>query len=138
MPRELLRQTGNLARLLRLPAPYDADIVRSAYAPRATITHRIDVFRFARQKRDAFAAHRSQIGRSGLAARAFEVLLRLPPQAFGLLFPREWFVDPALSPGIVRGDILIDPAKATVKAPNARSKLGAAADISGNRTTNGS
>ena len=105
MPRELLRRTCDLARLLRLPAPYDADIVRTAYAPRATITHRINVFRFARQKRDAFAAHRSQIGRSGLAARAFEVLLRLPPQAFGLLFPREWFVDPALSPGIVRRDI---------------------------------
>jgi LmbE family N-acetylglucosaminyl deacetylase len=97
MPRELLRRTGDLARLLRLPAPYEADIVRAAYAPRATITHRIDVFRFARQKRDAFAAHRSQIGSSGRAARAFGVVLRLPPQAFGLIFPREWFVDPTLS-----------------------------------------
>jgi len=91
--------------LLRLPAPYDPDIVRTAYAPRATITHRINVFRFARQKRDAFAAHRSQIGNTGLAARMFEVLLRLPPQAFGLLFSREWFVDPALPAGTVRRDI---------------------------------
>jgi LmbE family N-acetylglucosaminyl deacetylase len=106
MPRELLRRTGDLARLLRLPAPYDSDVVRTAYAPRATITHRIDVFRFARQKRDAFAAHRSQIGRSGPAARMFEILLRLPPQAFGLLFPREWFVDPAVPTGVVRRDIL--------------------------------
>lgn len=107
MPRELLRRTSDLARLLRLPTPYDADIIPTAYAPRATITHRINVFGFARQKRDALAAHQSQIGSSGLAARMFGMLLRLPPQVFGLIFPREWFVDPALSgsPGIVRRDI---------------------------------
>jgi len=105
MPRELLLWIGYLARLLRLPAPYDPDVVRAAYAPRATITHRIGVFCFARQKRDAFAAHHSQIGDTGLTARMFGLLLRLPPQAFGLLFPREWFVDPALPPETVRRDI---------------------------------
>lgn len=99
MPRELLLRTAYLARLLRLPAPYELDIARSAYAPRATITHRINVFRFARQKRDALAAHRSQIGNAGRAARMFDLLLRLPPQVFGLLFAREWFVDPALPSG---------------------------------------
>jgi LmbE family N-acetylglucosaminyl deacetylase len=97
MPRELLLWTGYLARLLRLPAPYEPNIARTAYAPRATITHRISIVRFARQKRDAFAAHRSQIGTTGAAMRLFGVLLRLPPQAFGLLFSREWFVDPAVS-----------------------------------------
>ncbi len=105
MPRELLLRIGYLARLLRLPAPYEPDIVRTAYALRATITHRIDVFRFARQKRDAFAAHRSQIGSSGPAARTFAGLLRLPPHVFGLLFPREWFVDPTLPAESVRRDI---------------------------------
>nr|WP_278184314.1 PIG-L family deacetylase [Mycobacterium kubicae] len=105
MPRELLCRISDLAHLLRLPAPYDRDIVGSAYAPRKSITHRIEVFRFARQKRDAFAAHRSQIGNSGVGARLFTVLLRLPPQVFGLLFPREWFVDPALPAGTVRRDI---------------------------------
>ncbi len=104
-PRELLVRIAHLARLLRLPAPYEMKVARTAYAPQATITHRINVFGFARHKRDAFAAHRSQIGDSGLAARAFEVLLALPPQAFGLLFPREWFVDPALPAGTVRRDI---------------------------------
>jgi LmbE family N-acetylglucosaminyl deacetylase len=103
MPRELLRRTTDLARLLRLPAPYDPEVVRTAYAPRATITHRIDVRRFARQKRDALAAHRSQI--TGRDARMFGVLLRLPPQASGLLFGREWFVDPEAPPGKVRRDI---------------------------------
>lgn len=105
MPRELLVWVGHLARLLRVPAPYESAIVRTAYAPRASITHRIDVFGFARQKRDAFAAHRSQIGDSGVGARMYEVLLRLPPQTFGLLFPREWFVDPALPAGATRRDI---------------------------------
>lgn len=104
MPRETLCRISDLARLLRLPAPYEADVVRTAYAPRATITHRVDVFRFARQKRDALAAHRSQIG-TGPAARMFNVLLRLPPHVFGVAFAREWFVDPASAPGTPRRDI---------------------------------
>jgi LmbE family N-acetylglucosaminyl deacetylase len=93
MPRELLRCVGGLCRLLRLPAPYSQDELISAYAPQATITHRINVRRFARQKRDAFAAHHSQIG-GGLKARMFGVLLRLPPCVFGLIFGHEWFVEP--------------------------------------------
>jgi LmbE family N-acetylglucosaminyl deacetylase len=105
MPRELLCRVGDLCRLLRLPAPYDSDTVRTAYAPRATITHRIDVRRFARQKRDAFAAHRSQIG-GGLNARLFGLVMLLPPQVFGLVFSHEWFVDPAARPGPLRRNIL--------------------------------
>ncbi len=105
MPRELLVRIGRLARLLRLPAPYEPEVARTAYAPKATITHRINVFGFVRQKRDAFAAHRSQIGDSGPGARAFDVLLALPPQASGLLFPFEWFVDPAASPDDLRREI---------------------------------
>lgn len=105
MPREMLVRISDVAHVLRLPGPYERDIVRSAYAPRATITHRVNVFRFARQKRDALAAHRSQIGAAGPAARAFGVLLRLPPQVFGALFGREWFVDPALPAGTERHDI---------------------------------
>lgn len=105
MPREMLLRVSDLAHLLRLPGPYERDIVRGAYAPRATITHRVNVFRFARQKRDAFAAHRSQIGRSTLATRMFGLLMRLPPQVFGVLFSHEWFVDPALPTGTLRRDI---------------------------------
>jgi LmbE family N-acetylglucosaminyl deacetylase len=105
MPRKFLRLIVDLASLLRLPAPYDRDVVGTAYAPRHTITHRINVFRFARQKRDALAAHRSQIGSTGTVARMFWVLLRLPPQVFGVLFFREWFVDATGPPGEVRRDI---------------------------------
>ena len=109
MPRELLRRVGDLCRLLRIPPPYDRDTVRTAYAPQATITHRIDVRRFARQKRDALAAHRSQIG-GGRGARLFELLMLLPPQVFGLVFRHEWFVDPAARPGMVRRNIFDAPA----------------------------
>ncbi|OBH60633.1 PIG-L deacetylase family protein [Mycobacterium sp. E2479] len=105
IPREMLCRVSDIAHLLRLPGPYERDVVRDAYAPRATITHRVNVFRFARQKRDALAAHRSQIGASGLGARLFGLLLRLPPQVFGVLFRHEWFVDPALPTGTLRRDI---------------------------------
>lgn len=101
MPRELLSRIGDLARLLRLPAPYDRDVVRTAYAPRATITHRINVRRFARQKCVALAAHRSQIG-EGRNARLFGLLLRLPSVVLGLIFSHEWFVDPASPSGLPR------------------------------------
>lgn len=103
MPRETLRRVAAAARLLRLPEPYEERLLATAYAPRASITHRVDVRRFARQKRAALAAHRSQIG--GAQARALAVLLRLPPAVFGLLFGREWFVEPAAAGGPVRTDI---------------------------------
>ncbi|MEZ0385009.1 PIG-L deacetylase family protein [Mycobacterium sp. pW045] len=105
MPRESLVRIARLTRLLRLPAPYPLDVARSAYAPRSAITHRINVFRFARQKRDALAAHRSQISGNAAAARLLTVLLRLPPQVAGLMFGREWFIDPTLPPGRVYRDI---------------------------------
>ncbi|MBS9534222.1 PIG-L family deacetylase [Mycobacterium sp. M1] len=103
MPRETLCRMTDFARLLRLPPPYPPEIVRAAYAPRATITHRIDVFDYARQKRDALAAHRSQI--NGATARLFAVVQHLPPQVFGTMFSREWFVDPTAPQGILRREI---------------------------------
>jgi LmbE family N-acetylglucosaminyl deacetylase len=105
MPRESLDLLARVAGLLRLPAPYDREVVRTAYAPRATITHCINVFSSARQKRDALAAHRSQIGSSGTAARLFGILLRLPPQVFGALFCHEWFVEPGALPQPLRRSI---------------------------------
>lgn len=105
MPRESLDLLARVAGLLRLPAPYDREVVRTAYAPRATITHAINVFGSARQKRDALAAHRSQIGSTGTAARLFGILLRLPPQVFGALFCREWFVEPGALPKPLRRSI---------------------------------
>lgn len=100
MPRELLCRIGQLARLVGLPEPYEKQIMATAYAPRATITHRITVARYGGLKRDALAAHRSQV--RGAGARLLGVLRRLPAAVSGLLFAREWFVDPALPPGARR------------------------------------
>ncbi|KAA1430591.1 PIG-L deacetylase family protein [Mycolicibacter arupensis] len=105
MPREMLTWIAHAAHALRLPAPYGRDVVRTAYSPGASITHRINVFGYARQKRDALAAHRSQISASAAGERLFGALMRLPPQVAGLMLGREWFVDPALPPGRVYRDI---------------------------------
>lgn len=113
MPRELLRRINDLCHLLRLPAPYDPDVLGDAYAPRATITHQIDVRRAARQKRDAVAAHRSQLG-TGLGARVYGALLRLPPPVLGAIFRYEWFVDPAAAPAPLRDNIFDD----TISGPS--------------------
>ncbi|QLL09558.1 PIG-L deacetylase family protein [Mycobacterium vicinigordonae] len=104
MPREVLQRVGDVCRVLRLPPPYDPEVVGSAYTVGASITHRVDVRRFARQKRDAMAAHRSQLG-SGLSARVYGALLRLPPPVLGAVFRYEWFVDPSVTPGTLRDNI---------------------------------
>ncbi|WST78629.1 PIG-L family deacetylase [Streptomyces sp. NBC_01136] len=110
LPREPVYRAFRLLRFLRLPIRYDPQVVRTGYSPRSAITHRVDVRRFAPQKRAALAAHRSQVYGKGRAAPIFRVLVRLPSPIFGLLLGREWFVDPTAAPGTnTSGDILGDP-----------------------------
>ncbi len=90
MPRELLLRGLRIAERLRLPYVYDAAIVPTAYSPRSTITHRIDVRPFAAQKKRAIAAHRSQL--PGVAA---PLLALVPAAVYGWIAGREWFVDPS-------------------------------------------
>jgi LmbE family N-acetylglucosaminyl deacetylase len=94
MPRELLARIANAFQLLRLLRNYDHQAIRTAYSSRSAITHRIDVRRFAGLKRTALACHRSQVYGRGRAARPLRLLVGLPSPIFGLLFGREWFVDP--------------------------------------------
>jgi LmbE family N-acetylglucosaminyl deacetylase len=94
MPRELLVRIVSALRLIRLLPNHDPQVIRTAYSQRAAITHRIDVRRFAGRKRAALACHRSQIYGTGRAARPLGLLAALPSPLFGLLFGREWFVDP--------------------------------------------
>lgn len=101
MPRELLLRGLRVAQRLHLPYLYDAAIVPTAYSPRASITHRIDVRGFAAQKKRAIAQHRSQ-----LPGPAGPLLALLPSAAYGLVAGREWFVDPAVrDTTAVRDDI---------------------------------
>jgi hypothetical protein len=70
------------------------------------ITHRVDVRRFAAQKRAALAAHRSYVRSTGRSARLARVMLALPVPLFGLLFGREWFVEPGAATNRIGRDIL--------------------------------
>ena len=95
LPREPLVRVFTVLRALRLVQRFDPAAIQSAYSPRAAITHRINVRRFARLKRAALACHASQIGGTGRASRLFRLLVAVPTPLFGILFGREWFVETA-------------------------------------------
>jgi LmbE family N-acetylglucosaminyl deacetylase len=116
-PRELAAWAFGPLRLLRLVVRYDPPDIRMGFSPRSAITHRVNVRRYARQKRAALAAHRSQIGPAGRASRLFWVVVRLPVPVFGLLFGREWFAEPGTAITTICGDILseADPGAVSVK-----------------------
>lgn len=63
-------------------------------SPRAAITHRVNVRRYAAQKQAALAAHRSQLSGGGRAARLMRLLSRLPVPVFRILLGYEWFAEP--------------------------------------------
>ncbi|MBX6389825.1 MAG: PIG-L family deacetylase, partial [Frankia sp.] len=69
------------------------------FTPSREITHRVDVRPFARQKRDALAAHVSQLSSRHSAARLRRAATRLPLPLFALVAGREWFNEPGASPG---------------------------------------
>jgi LmbE family N-acetylglucosaminyl deacetylase len=92
---------------LRLLVRYDASVLRSAFTPRAQITHRVNGRRFARQKQAALAAHHSQVQGTGRAARLMRLLLAVPPRLLGLALGLEWFAEPgAAERGTPLGDVL--------------------------------
>jgi len=103
VPRDVVERLVGLVRVLRIPLRYDLDVVRAAFSPSAAVTYRFDVRRFARQKRAALAAHRSQLAGRGRGSAIMRVLVRLPLPLFGLLLGREWYVQaPSASADVVR------------------------------------
>jgi LmbE family N-acetylglucosaminyl deacetylase len=106
VPRELMRTLFLPVNALRLVVSYDKAAIRVAGSPRSTITHRLDVRRFAAQKQAALAAHRSQVYGRGRSARLFRVVIALPAPVFGLMFGREWFVEPGVTTTTPRPSIL--------------------------------
>lgn len=68
------------------------------YADPSTITHAVNVMRYAGIKRSAIAAHASQ-GTADSADRSLSWLLRLPMPVFRLGMGREWFTEVGLRPG---------------------------------------
>jgi len=94
MPRELVSAVVGPLRLMRLVVRYGPRESRGSFSPRAAITHRFDVRRYAGQKRSAIAEHRSFTNSRSRAARLARVMLALPLPVFALLFGREWYVEP--------------------------------------------
>jgi LmbE family N-acetylglucosaminyl deacetylase len=91
--RDLLRRAVRLAGLVyRFPPEFDRAAFDRAYAPRETITHRVDVRRYADRKRAAMAAHASQASADS-GDRTLAALLRLPQPLYRRVLGREWFVE---------------------------------------------
>jgi LmbE family N-acetylglucosaminyl deacetylase len=103
VPREVVGMLLRPLRVLRLVVRYDAAETKAAFTPRAAITHRVNVRRYAAQKQAALAAHRSFLSSGGRSARLARVMVALPVPVFGLLFGREWFIAPgAIAGGVSR------------------------------------
>jgi hypothetical protein len=73
---------------------YDAAGIRAGFSPRSAITHRVNMRRFAAQKWAALAAHQSFVRGGGRARHLPRAMVVLPVPLFGLVFGREWFVEP--------------------------------------------
>lgn len=106
LPRELVRLTASPVRWLRLVVRHDPLVIRASFTPRAAITHRVNVRRYARQKQAALAEHRSFVQGTGRSARLARVLLRLPVPIFGLAVGLEWFAEPRAVTATPIGDVL--------------------------------
>jgi len=105
-PRETVALLFTPVRALGLVVRHDLVAMRAGFTPRAAITHRIDVRRFAAQKQAALAAHRTAVYGRGRAARLFRLVVRLPVPLFGLIAGREWFAEPGARTARPIGDVL--------------------------------
>ncbi len=112
VPRDtIVRAVRTVGRVYRFPAEFDPTSFERAFSARADITHRIDVRRHVRAKRESMRAHASQATGGGAASvgegaqtgdRTLGAFLRIPRPFYDLVFGREWFRDPALPAGGTR------------------------------------
>lgn len=94
-PREPVRRVlAVAARFGRLPPGFDRDIYQQAFTARAEITHDVPVHAHLTAKRASLRAHASQTAPRHGSDRMLATALRLPRPLYGLVFGREWFVDP--------------------------------------------
>ncbi|MEU4573297.1 PIG-L family deacetylase [Nonomuraea sp. NPDC023979] len=92
---KLLKAAG---KVYRFPPEFDVRTFESAYSSGETITHRVNVRRYARQKRASMEAHASQ-ATGGDTDRTLAVMLKVPGPLYRLVFGTEWFVRRDLPPG---------------------------------------
>ena len=100
VPRDTIcRAIALVGRVYRFPPAFDPTSFERAFSPKADITHRVNVIRFAPAKRAAMRAHASQASADGGADRTLAAFLRIPRPLYDVVFGREWFVDPAYPAG---------------------------------------
>ena len=100
VPRDTIRRAVALAgRVYRFPEAFDPTTFERAFSPRADITHRVNVIRYASAKRASMRAHASQATADSGGDRTLAAFLRIPRPLYNVIFGREWFVDPAHPPG---------------------------------------
>ncbi|SDH38973.1 N-acetylglucosaminyl deacetylase, LmbE family [Sinosporangium album] len=87
----LLKGLRLAGRFYRFPAEFDVRAFERAYTPGDAITHRVNVRRFARQKRASMEAHATQAA-GGEGPRTLAVMLKVPGPLYRLLFGTEWYV----------------------------------------------
>jgi LmbE family N-acetylglucosaminyl deacetylase len=113
--RDLLRRAVRLAALVyRFPPEFDRQAFDRAYAPRALLTHKVDVRRYADRKRASMAAHASQ-ATADSGDRTLAALLRLPRPVYRRVLGREWFIERGRRPARP----LLDDVFATLRVPHA-------------------
>jgi LmbE family N-acetylglucosaminyl deacetylase len=96
---DLLRTAVRLlSKVYRFPPEFDRAALERAYAPRRSLTHRVDVRRYADRKRASMAAHASQ-ATADTGDRTLAALLRLPRPLYRRVLGREWFIERGRTPG---------------------------------------
>jgi LmbE family N-acetylglucosaminyl deacetylase len=93
VPRELVVRFARPVLALRLVRRHRLAEMRGYGLPRSEITHRVNVRRYAAQKRAALAAHRTPLS-GGRGGRLFRMMTRLPLPVFRLAFGTEWYAEP--------------------------------------------
>ena len=112
IPRELVMRAARPLLVLRLLNRHRRDEMRGYGTPQSRITHRVDVRRYAAQKRSALAAHRTQVFGRGRSARLFRMLVRSPLPVFRVVCGTEWFAEPGGRTGeLVASDQATDPGR---------------------------
>jgi LmbE family N-acetylglucosaminyl deacetylase len=94
VPRERVARLAGLLLLARLVKRHRLDEMRGYGTPQSAITHRVDVRRYAAQKRAALAAHQTAVSGRGRTARLFRALTRSPLPVFRIACGTEWFAEP--------------------------------------------
>jgi LmbE family N-acetylglucosaminyl deacetylase len=94
VPRELAVRVARPLLLLRLLSGHRFDEIRRYGTPKSVITHRVDVRRYAAQKRAALAAHRTQVSARRRGTSLLSLLSKAPLPVFRVACGTEWFAEP--------------------------------------------